>query len=354
MFKKIFHFVFFLFIIPVIGFISKESCAAEFKVLVVMSYHESMPWVKEIKEGIDSVFADAGELYYFYLDTKNNYEAGDEKAKEAYSLYLKLQPNGVITADDNAQSMFVLPYLKDKAETPVIFCGVNAEPYAYGFPASNVTGILERDHVAESIALIQQLDPSVRTIGYIMRRTPTTERVYERIKSESETYPAKSVAFKFPKTLSEAVAMTRELKQQTDALFITGLESLPDDTGKLLTEKDVIPAIARTFGKPTTSPDVFNIKYGLLCTVSKTGQEQGATAAKMLLKAMKGIPVSEIPITRNRYGKRVINVTVMKELGIKPRPIILQGAELVHTEGYQGYNGVLPRPVSQIMTSQEQ
>jgi len=27
-------------------------------------------------------------------------------------------------ADDNAQSMFVLPYLKDKVKTPVMFCAV--------------------------------------------------------------------------------------------------------------------------------------------------------------------------------------------------------------------------------------
>ena len=64
----------------------------------------------------------------------------------------------------------------------------------------------------------------------------------------------------------------------------------------------------------------------------KTGQEQGQTAAKMLLKAMQGTPLSEIPITRNYKGKRVINVTVMEALGIKPKPIVLLGAELVRTQ----------------------
>jgi ABC-type uncharacterized transport system substrate-binding protein len=52
----------------------------------------------------------------------------------------------------------------------------------------------------------------------------------------------------------------------------------------------------------------------------------------MLLKAMQGTPVSEIPITRNRRGKSIINVTVMKAFGIKPKPIILRGTELVRTE----------------------
>jgi ABC-type uncharacterized transport system substrate-binding protein len=64
----------------------------------------------------------------------------------------------------------------------------------------------------------------------------------------------------------------------------------------------------------------------------KTGQEQGATAAGMLLKAMKGTPVSEIPITRNQHGRAMINVTVMNAFGIKPKPIFLKGTELVETE----------------------
>jgi ABC-type uncharacterized transport system substrate-binding protein len=52
----------------------------------------------------------------------------------------------------------------------------------------------------------------------------------------------------------------------------------------------------------------------------------------MLLKAMGGTPVSKIPITRNRKGKPIINVTVMKALGITPKPILLKDAELVWTE----------------------
>ena len=316
----------------VIGLFPVTVRSSSFNVLVVMSYHESMPWVQEIREGIDFTIGDGCNLNYFYMDTKRDLVGGSQKAKEAYTCFQKLQYDGVIAVDDNAQSMFVVPYLKSKVKTPVVFCGVNQEPCIYGYPASNVTGVLERDHIGESIALIQLLDPSVKTIGYLMRDTPTTKGVYRLIQQESSAYPAKSVAFKFPKNLQEALEMTEELNQKCDALLITGVDGLPDANGHCLRGKDVVNKIAEIFRKPTTSPDIFNIKYGLLCAVSKTGQEQGVTAAKMLLKSMQGTPVSDIPITRNRYGKRVINVTVMKALGIKPRPIVLRGAELVRTE----------------------
>ena len=48
----------------------------------------------------------------------------------------------------------------------------------------------------------------------------------------------------------------------------------------------------------------------------KTGEEQGVTAARMLLKAMQGTPVDQIPIEVNKFGKRYINVTVLKKMGL--------------------------------------
>jgi ABC-type uncharacterized transport system substrate-binding protein len=51
----------------------------------------------------------------------------------------------------------------------------------------------------------------------------------------------------------------------------------------------------------------------------------------MLVKATKGTPIKHIPITKNKYGKRMLNVTVMQELGIRPKRRVLVGTELVKT-----------------------
>jgi ABC-type uncharacterized transport system substrate-binding protein len=309
-----------------------KAQAAQFKVLVVMSYEEDFPWDKEIKEGVDAVLTGTCDIRYFYMNTKTNAQGGDQKAKEAYALYQEFKPDGVITCDDNAQSMFVVPYLKDKVKTPVMFNGVNAEAEKYGYPASNVSGILERYHIAESIAFVQQLVPSVKTVGYIMKDDPTGNAGLAQIKKESDTYSAKFVDFRMPKTLKEVISVTEELKKSCDALFILTLAGTPDDTGKVLTDKDIIPIVAKTFGKPMIGAAEFQVKYGVLSAVRNSGQEQGKTSAEMLLKAMQGTPVSQIPITRNKHGKGMINVTALKALGIKPDPNVLTSAQLVKTE----------------------
>jgi len=319
-------------VVNIIILFPPEGEAASYKVLVVMSYESDFPWVLETKEGINATLADTCEVKYVYLNTKADFEGGRKKAKEAHALYLDFRPDGVIAADDNAQFMFVVPYLKDKVKTPVMFCGVNAEPEKYGYPAVNVSGILERLHIGESIAFVQQLLPSIKTFGVIMRDSPSSKGVLRQIEKQSGTYPAEFIAFKQPRTLADATAMAEDLKKRCDILFMASMEGVTDINGRPLEDRVVMPIVAKTFAKPTIASNSYNVKFAALCAVVKTGQEQGSTAARMLLKAMQGTPVSQIPITRNRNGKRMINVSVMKELGVKPKPIILRGAELVRTE----------------------
>jgi ABC-type uncharacterized transport system substrate-binding protein len=314
------------------GLFCPAANSAPYKVLVVMSYDSAFSFVLEIKDGIESVLARSCKINYFYMDTKRNIAGGPQKAREAYALYRKLRPDGVIASDDNAQAFFVVPFLKDKVKTPVMFCGVNAEPEKYGYPASNVSGILERHHISQSLALAKQLIPSVKTFGYMANESPSGRAIFKHFQREKHTFPVKIVAAKFPKTLKEVKLMAGELKQICDVLFVPLMQGLKDEDGKALTDKQVIPVLAKAYGKPIIGGNRFNIKYGILCGIAKTGQEQGETAARMLLKAMEGTPISKIPITRNHHGRAMINVTVMKAFGIKPEPILLKGTELIETE----------------------
>jgi hypothetical protein len=60
--------------------------------------------------------------------------------------------------------------------------------------------------------------------------------------------------------------------------------------------------------------NVFTMYFeaGFLCTVRDFGHEQGQVAAEMLQKAMSGTPLTELPITQNQFGQRILNKTVLK------------------------------------------
>lgn len=325
---KIFHFFIAAFISVLFFILPANIYASNYKILAVMSYDDEYAWVKEIKQGIESVLDKNYIIKYFSLGTKKDFQKGREKAKQAYALYNKFQPDGVIAADDNAQSMFVVPYLKDRVKTPVIFCGVNAGPEKYAYPASNVTGILERVHFRNSIAFAQQLLPSINKITYLIKESPTSNAVFIQFKREQKTYPA-HVYYKTVDTLENALSAARECSRTNDALFYGTMEGIKDKKGNVYSDKDIIPIISKAFAKPVISNNLYHVEYGTLCAVIKTGQEQGKTAAQMLEKALKGTPVSQIPVTKNKFGKQVINLSLMKSLGISPPSEILKNTLLV-------------------------
>ena len=310
----------------------RDGDTAQYQVLVVMSYDETYPFEAEMREGIETALASHCELTYFYMNTKKNFADGPQKAQEAYALYQQLQPDGVITADDDAQAMFVVPYLKDTVKTPVMFCGVNAEPDKYGYPASNVSGILERGHLRESLLLARQLVPSIQRFGRIVKDTPMSQGDVAMTRQDAEAAGFEYIDHPLPSTIQDALKMTEVFKERCDVILISTMQGIPDEHGNPMTNQAAISRIASKFGKTTIGSTLSDVQDGTLCAVIQSGKEQGQTAAEMLLKAMGGTPVADIPITRNKFGRRIINVDVMNALKIEPRPVVIRNAELVRNQ----------------------
>jgi len=303
-----------------------------YTVLVVMSYEADNPWCGEIREGIESVLNEVADIHYLYMDTKVDPAGGEAKAAEALARYRELSPDGVITADDNAQRLFVVPHLKDKVETPVMFCGVNAEPAEYGFPASNVSGTLERGHVRESIAFVRQFAEEIQRIAFVVRDSPSGRALHDQVRAEQDSYGADVSGFHLVSQIGELEAMADELRADSDALYVDSLEGIADEAGTAMSNRQVLDRVGAIYPKPILAGNQYQVEQGATSAVVKTGQEQGEGAARQLLQAMRGTPVADIPLVRNYRGRRVINVNELERHGIVPRPIVLRGATLVRTQ----------------------
>lgn len=294
------------------------SEAAVCKVLVVMGYHEDLRLSQELKTGIEEAFTDTCELHYQYLDVLRRPESVAMRAQEAFAIYQTLQPDGVIAANDDAQTSFVAPYLKEKVTTPVVFCEVIDQPEKYGYPASNVTGVLVRPFFKQTLEFLVQIEPSIQSVGLVGPKLPLVEAAYRQITDQRSQFPISILDPMLGETFEETLEQVKISRNQSDALFLAPLYD-QDQTQQLL----------QTFGKATVTTKRELIEYGVLCGVIEDTREEGRLAANMLIKAMQGTPVSEIPITTNEYGRRVINVNTLKSLGVNPRREALIGTELL-------------------------
>jgi ABC-type uncharacterized transport system substrate-binding protein len=305
------------------------ASAQPFRVFVVMSYEENNPWVREIAEGIESVLKPHAEITYFHMDTKVDPAGAKRKGEQAMEVFRRLQPHGVITADDDAATHFIIPFLRGQVATPVMFNGINAAAAAHGFPAPNVSGVLERAHVRESLAFIRQIIPAVQSACFMTNNVPPGVSLRNQVESEKDGYPVRAGKFHLVADVAQLDAAMAEIKAGCDALVVDSLEGIADAGGAPMNNAQVMRLLRAGYPGPILAGNRYQVEQGAWAAVVKTGQEQGDTSAEMLLRAMRGEPVSSIPITRNVRGQRVINVTAMEAAGIEIRPQVLRGATLV-------------------------
>ncbi len=316
----------------IIAFSAGAAAAAGGKVLLVHSYNTGYPWVDGITSGVKSKLAGSGiQLETFYMDTKR-YPGLDWKIKAgemALERVKVLQPDVVIAADDNAQEFFAKK-LAGWTKPQVVFVGVNADPAKYGYPAVNVTGILERPFVTETMNLLREISPRARTAALITDRNETSEGVIEYIKS-LKNLPLKLVMIEQPETFKAWQAAVTKAQLTADTVIFNTYHTVRGRTGQLsMAPGEVIKWTLANNKKPTAGLLDFNVEDGALCGVAESAEEYGMMAGEMTLQMIAaGKTAKDIPVVTTAKGLRLINPSAAAALGVTVPDQVLSSADRI-------------------------
>lgn len=298
------------------------------KVLIVASYNKGYKWVDEIVATLEYELVGA-DLTVFYMDTKKNFDGAADKARAAFALYKVLQPDAVITIDDDAQTFFVVPYLKDKVSTPVIFCGVNDDAAKYGFPAGNVTGVLEKKHYHESVSFAQIVDPRVKSIAVLYKPSSSNTTNIAQLEKEKGGYSAAVTAMVAVQSVDDLLNVVADYSAKVDAFLLLNLTGIIDENAKQLEGHEAIALVVAASDLVTIGASDWEIEAGSLCGVIKSGEEQGVLAVTQLLSLWEGKEIKDLPVLQNKNGQRHVNLQTMKKLQLKLRPEMIIGTKII-------------------------
>jgi len=291
------------------------------KILWVSSYHQGYEANDDIEHGIRSVLEGTGvELRTFFMDTKRNDspEFGKKAGYEAMAFMKKFHPDVVIASDDNAQKYLVVPYLRG-GKYPVVFCGVNADPASYGYPATNVTGMVEVDLAPEMLELMRRYAKGDR-IGYLSGNVDAERKVvaiYNKqfFHGKMKSYLVSSMA-EFKETFLRA-------QQEVDMLYVynyTGIKGWDKVEAELF--------LSRHTRVPTGSHNGFMSPF-VVFVAAKSLVEHGEYAAETALKILQGAVPGKIPVTENRKVELYVNLRMAKAASITLPVSLLKTATVV-------------------------
>jgi len=300
------------------------------KVLLVDSYHAGYPWSDAIVRGVH--MAAGGErvqIEVFHMDTKRRTdEAWKQQAGiQANEIVAQWQPDVIIASDDNAQRYFASAYA-GKERPAVVFCGVNAEPNAYGYPAPNVTGILERPHFAESLHMLGQLLPHASRIAIISDDSETSTGAIAYMTDPPS--PWRIVSCERPHTFDEWQEAVKRAQDQADAIAVYMYHTVKRHGQELSMEPKEVMAWTVTNSRiPLVGFFIFAVDDGTLCGYLESGAEHGFKAGRMALEVLHGHKPSEIPIVTALEGYSMINVATARRLGITIPGGVLDTAQII-------------------------
>ncbi len=294
------------------------------KILFVSSYHEGYEWSDGIEKGLQDVLDGTGvEIRFVRMDTKRNPEEDFAKAAgdSALAEIEAFQPDVVIACDDNAQKYLVVPYLKDTS-LPVVFCGVNWDASIYGFPTSNVTGMVEVELPARLIEHLKTYAQGGR-VGYLTVDSETERKVAEIY---NDLFFDGQMATYWVKTFDEFQAAFIQAQQEVDILFFgnnAGIDRWEDD--------EVIPFMTQNTTVPSGAINSWLAPY-VLITLAKSAEEQGEWSATAALQILAGTPASEIAVAENKREELILNLDIAEKLGVVFPPSMLRNAAIYGSE----------------------
>lgn len=290
------------------------------RVLLVHSYWHDFTQVNDITQGVRAAFEGSNaELKVFYMDTKrrSNPEWLTESGRLAKDKVEEFKPHVVIAADDNAQEYFAKDYANLKGAPYFVFCGVNAEPEIYGYPAKNITGVLERDLVLQSIDLLLKLKPDVKKVAVLGDDGPTTGIVNAYIRSLD--LPVEITQIHAVSCFSEWKALMATLQNKVDALILNSYRAVRLECGGVQSMEpgELMRWTVRNNSLPSVCFNAPSIDDGVLCGISGSFVEHGFAAARIARDILQGLTPEQIPVTVNQKGVIMLNLKTAATLGIE-------------------------------------
>lgn len=297
------------------------SANASKRILFIDSYHEGNELSDGVTQGIRSTLKGKKiTLKIHHMDTKrNNSEAYKKSAAlQAKAVIEDFRPDVVIASEDNASKYLIVPYFKD-SNIPFVFCGVNFSADAYGFPFSNVTGIVDVPPIQKLIYSLKHFG-RVTTIGYLAADTLTQRKDGDFMKQDMREKFIDSYVDNLADWKKEFI----RFQGLVDVLVLGNNSGIKDwnntDVERFSLENTKIPTGCIL---DWLTPFVF-------LGATRNPQEQGAYAASTALKILNGASVSSFPIASNVETFIIINKKIGDRLGLKiPNSFIKSATKVI-------------------------
>lgn len=329
------------------------------KILIVNSYEPGQVCGQPQEDGIFKSLAAQGftegknlTIDRFYMDTRKNFTTPEqvrERGRLALEQIKESKPDLVITLDDNATDMVMLPLAG--GTTPVVFSGINVLPENYNQkkkfmttrrkPGGNVTGVYEKLHIAKAMEVMHTIT-GLNKAAVIVDNSSTGQAVAIQIKHEmAEATSPVALAYYQVASFNEFKKRIQEINADPEigAVYPVAF-TLKNANNQIVTANEIVTWQLSNLKKPDMAGNYFLCQLGMFGGAAVDFQSMGEEAGNKAAAILKGVSPGDISIDDAAEQALVFNLERAQQLGITIPLDILSAADIL-------YDNVILKPAGE-------
>ena len=310
-----------------------RAAPAQRRVFHVMSFDSPWRWTDGQWAGFREGLADPGvQTQVFQMDVKRHAtpEAKAERARLALQAIRQWQPDLVYLSDDDAVAGVAQPLAG--SDLPLVFSGVNRSLADHGLSgAPNVTGVLEREHVVETLRLLKGVAPRVRRLAVVSDGASYWDTVIGRVRERLAQVDGVVLArLDRVSSFAEYQQRLRDCEKDVDAVLHLGILTLTGNDGATVPHQIVQRWVADHIRLPDASFWIDRVHHGTLASVTVSEMAQGRAAGRLARAILHEArtPIS-LPVEATTKGRPALCLARARQLGLKPPSSLLLSSEVV-------------------------
>ncbi|MBP1845070.1 putative ABC transport system substrate-binding protein [Rhizobium petrolearium] len=282
------------------------------------------PALDATRDGVRDALAAAGykdgeNLKFMYESAQGNPATAAQIARQ----FVGEDPN-VIVPISTPSAQAVVSATRD---IPVVFTAVS-DPLAAQLvkdmekPGGNVTGLSDMSPVGEHVALIKEILPEAKTIGYLYNSGEANSvALLAVLKVEAEKAGVKIVESAATKS-AEVQGAARALVGRADAIYI------PTDN-TIISALEGAVAVAQESKLPLFTADTDSVSRGSLAALGFNYYDVGKQTGELVVRVLKGENPGDIPVKLARGSDLVVNKSAAAKMGVTLPESVLSRASRV-------------------------
>ncbi|RCW25911.1 putative ABC transport system substrate-binding protein [Ciceribacter lividus] len=270
------------------------------------------PALDAARDGVKEALAEAGfkegeNLKFLYESAQGNPGTAAQIARQ----FIGESPN-VIVPISTPSAQAVVAATRD---IPVVFTAVS-DPLGAQLvkdmqkPGGNVTGLSDMSPVADHVALIKEITPNAKTIGFIYNSAEANSvSTLAALKTEAEKAGLAVVESVATKS-AEVQGATRALVGRADVIYI------PTDN-TIVSALEAAVGVAVEAKIPLYAGDTDSVARGALAAIGFNYFDVGKQTGEIVARVLKGEAPGDIPVRVAAGTDLVINKSAAAKMGVE-------------------------------------